>query len=185
MSEFKVASRYAKSLAGLAQERGVLNEVHQDMVLFAQVCEENRSLRMLLRNPIINRDIKLNTIRKVFGAHVNTLTISFFEISVRKHREDMLEPIALEFHKLYNRMNNIEQGQLVTATPLDDDILRQFEQEVRRIAGKEVELKVTVDPELIGGFILTIGDKQIDDSVRSRLNDLRKAFSYNPYIKEL
>jgi F-type H+-transporting ATPase subunit delta len=185
MSEFKVASRYAKSLAGLAQERGVLNEVHQDMVLFAQVCEENRSLRLLLRNPIINRGIKLNAIRKVFSSHVNALTISFFEITVRKHREDMLEPVALEFHKLYNRMNNIEQGQLITAIPVDDDMLRQFEQEARRIAGKEVELKVTVDPELIGGFVLTIGDKQIDDSVRSRLNDLRKVFSYNPYIKEL
>jgi F-type H+-transporting ATPase subunit delta len=185
MSEFKVASRYAKSLADLARERGVLTEVHQDMVLFAKVCEENRNLRLLLRNPIINRDIKLKSIRSIFAAHVHKLTISFFEISVRKHREDMLEPIAIEFHKLYNRMNNIEQGKLITAVPLNDALLGQFEQEVCRIAGKQVELDIKIDPQLIGGFILTIGDKQIDDSVRRHLNDLRKVFSYNSYTKEL
>lgn len=185
MSEFKVASRYAKSLAGLAQEKGVLNQVHQDMMLFAKICEENRNLRLLLRNPIVSRDIKLKTILRIFSPHVHPLTRAFFEISVRKHRENILEEIAVEFHRLYNRMNNIEQAKLVTAIPISDELLREFEQQVRRICGREVEMEVKVNPDLIGGFVLTIGDRQIDDSVRSQLNNLRKVFSYNPYIKEV
>ncbi|WP_448520595.1 ATP synthase F1 subunit delta [Rhodoflexus sp.] len=185
MSEFKVASRYAKSLADLAQEKGVLDEVHQDMLLFARVCEENRAFRLLLRNPIINREIKLKALRKIFAPYVHPLTISFFEISVRKQREASLEPIAIEFHKLYNRINNVEQGVLVTATELSEETLGMLREEARRIAGRPIELEVKNDPELIGGFILTIGDRQIDDSVKSQLNNLRKAFSYNPYVKEL
>ncbi|MCS7019092.1 MAG: ATP synthase F1 subunit delta [Cytophagales bacterium] len=185
MSEFKVASRYAKSLAGLAQEKGVLEEVHRDIVLFAEVCKANRNLRLLLRNPIVNRDIKLNTLRRIFTPHMHPLTISFFEISVRKSREDLLEQIAIEFHKLYNQLHNIEQAQLTTAVPLSDDLLNQLREQARHIGGKEVELQVKINPELIGGFILTVGDKQIDNSVRTQLNNLHKALTYNPYIKEL
>lgn len=185
MSEFKVAARYAKSLAGPAQEKAILDQVHQDMVLFDKVCRENRNLRLLLKNPIVNRNIKLSVLRRIFGAHVQPLTLAFFELIVRKHREDLLEHIATEFHRLYNRLNNIEEVRLTTAVPLSDELLNEFRAEARRIAGKQVELHVKTDPELIGGFVLSVGDKQIDNSVRTRLKDLRKAFTYNPYVKEL
>ncbi|MCS6969008.1 MAG: ATP synthase F1 subunit delta [Cytophagales bacterium] len=185
MSEFRVATRYAKSLADLAKEKGVLAAVHDDMMFFNKVCQENRGLRLLLRNPIVNREIKLNIISRIFGGRVNPLTLSFFEITVKKNREELLEIIALEFHRLYNRLSNVEEGELVLAAPISETLLSQLQQKANLLAGKQVELNVKIDPNLIGGFVLTVGDKQLDESVRSQLNKLRQVFAYNPYVREV
>jgi F-type H+-transporting ATPase subunit delta len=82
-------------------------------------------------------------------------------------------------------MQGIENAEVTTAVPIDESMRNQFVAAVRQMTGKaQVELKEKIDPDLIGGFVLRVGDKQVDDSVRSRLNDLRMLFSHNPYIKE-
>jgi F-type H+-transporting ATPase subunit delta len=185
MLDQKVASRYAKSIAGLAQERGILAEVHQDMLLFSHTCKENRGLRAMLRNPIITHDKKQAVIKRLFTGRVNDLTLSLFALIGKKHREASLEAIAVAFHLLYNAMQGIENAEVTTAVPIDESMRNQFVAAVRQMTGKaQVELKEKIDPDLIGGFVLRVGDKQVDDSVRSRLNDLRMLFSHNPYIKE-
>ncbi|MCU0449948.1 MAG: ATP synthase F1 subunit delta [Bernardetiaceae bacterium] len=186
MTESKVASRYAKSLAGLAQEKGLLEQVHQDMLLFANTCETSRDLRVMLRNPIITHDKKSAVLKRLFSGQVNDLTLAFFDIIARKHREAILEPIAQEFHLLYNATMGVENATVITAVPLTPEIRSQFVAEVKTMTGKnQVELKEKLDPDLVGGFVLRIGDRQVDDSVRSRLQDLRALFSQNLYIKEI
>jgi F-type H+-transporting ATPase subunit delta len=186
MTESKVASRYAKSLAGLAQEKGQLEQVHQDMVLFANTCETSRDLRVMLRNPIITHDKKLAVLKRLLSGKVSDLTLTFFDIVARKHREAVLETIAQEFHLLYNAHMGVENATVITAVPLTEEIRNQFIVEVKKMSGKaQVQLKEKVDPSLVGGFVLRIGDRQVDDSVKSRLHDLRTLFSQNLYLKEI
>lgn len=184
MSETRAASRYAKSLLGLASEKKALEEVHDDMLYFTRVCDQNRDFYLMLKNPIIKHDKKLAILNKVFNK-AHKLTLAIFEIITRKNREPLLPVIAKEFHIQYNIIKGIEKATVTTAIALDKELRKQMEALVISVSKfDKVELEERVDPDLIGGFILTVDDKQIDDSLRSKLKALNLKFSQNPYIKE-
>ena len=156
------------------------------MLLFSKAIGESRQLELLLHSPVIKHDKKLAILKKLFSGKVNALTISFFEIITRKNRESILVDIAREFHNAYNEYKGIGKAQVVTTIPLDAQLRGEFEKLVRKYEGKkQVELVEKVDPGLIGGFVLNVGDRQVDASVRSKLKSLKVKFSQNPYIKEL
>lgn len=183
MSEYRIASRYAKSLLDLAVEKGQLEEVNNDMLMFSNLVQENRDLLLMLKSPIITHDKKLTILNQVFEGKVNDLTLAIFRILTKKHREMYLDQIAVEFHHQYNFNQGIEEATVTTTFALDAKTKAQFVDIVTQISGKKVELTEVIDEELIGGFILRIGDKQIDDSVSSKLKALKLEFSKNLYEK--
>ncbi|HVD96684.1 MAG TPA: ATP synthase F1 subunit delta [Cytophagaceae bacterium] len=182
MQESRAASRYAKSLLQLAQEKNVLDYVVHDMSLFAQVCSENHALVSTLRSPIINHDKKLAILKRLFEGKVNPLTFSLFEIISRKNREGELPAIAKEFSAQYREMKGILSGEVTTPFPITDDLRSQFKGIISQAYGKEVELKEKVNKDIIGGFILKVGDKQIDESVKSKLQRLKNKFKDNSFV---
>lgn len=185
MSQKRAASRYAKSLIGLADEKGVLEEVNQDMRLFNEVCEQNHDFMLMLKNPVIKHDKKRQILQEIFSNKVHDLTSAIFDIITRKNREPILPAIAKEFILLYNAKKGVQVATLTTAVPVSDDLREKVREMVLKIGGrKSVELKEIVDPDLIGGYILKVGDKQIDDSLQSKLNKLGHEYSYNPFVKE-
>ncbi|MCC2546043.1 ATP synthase F1 subunit delta [Hymenobacter sp. BT175] len=182
MSEQRAASRYAKSLLDLAKERGTLAEVKADMDLFAKTLDQNRDLRLLLRNPIVKHDKKLAILRAIFGGKVTEVTEKFFTIITQHNRESALEWVATEFQSQYELMQGIQVAQVTTAMPLSAELREHVTRLVKAQTGLEqVTLSEKVDPSLIGGFILRTGDRQIDDSVRNSLRKLRNTFKENPY----
>ena len=186
MADSRAASRYVKSLLGLAVEQNALEQVHQDMLLFSRLCDENRGLSLMLHSPVIRHDKKLDILKRIFQNKVNPLTMAFFDIITRKNREPILISIAKEFHNAYNVYKGIGKATLVTAVPLDSGLRSEFEKLVKGYSDKkQVELIEKVDPDMIGGFVLNIGDRQIDASIRSKIKTLKLKFSQNPYIKEL
>jgi F-type H+-transporting ATPase subunit delta len=186
MADSRAASRYVKSLLGLAVEKNVLDAVHRDMLLFSQAIKGSRQLEVLLLSPVIRHDKKLVILKKIFSGKVNALTLSFFEIITRKNREPILVDIARQFHNVYNEFMGIGKAEVVTTVPLSAELRAEFEKLVKHYDGKkQVELVEKVDPSLIGGFILNVGDRQVDASIRTKLKTLKRKFSQNPYIKEL
>lgn len=186
MADSRAASRYVKSLLDLAVERKALDEVHRDMLFFSDVVSKSRQLELLLQNPVIKHDQKLEVLKRIFAGKVHSLTMAFFEIIARKNREPILASIAREFHNAYNEHKGIGKATVVTATPLDAKARADFEKLVRSYSDKkEIELIERVDPELIGGFVLNVGDRQVDASIKSKIKTLKVKFSENPYIKEL
>lgn len=184
MSETRIATRYAKSLLSLAHEKGVLDEVHNDMQQFAQVVRENRQLLLALKNPVIKPSKKKDILLAIFK-NLNPMTLSFFEIVTRKNRGDVLPAVAVEFHRQFTILRGIQVSQVVTAFPIGEKLRKQFNDMVKEISGKtEVQLVEKVDRDIIGGFLLTVGDKQIDDSIKSKLIQLRQDLTKNQYIKE-
>ena len=184
--ESRVAQRYVKPLLSLAIEQGALEQVHDDMKMFSKVCEENRSFALMLKNPVIKHDTKREILHKIFEGRVHKLTMSIFDIITRKNREPLLPFIAREFHNAYNTYKNIGKASLKTSFAIDDELRKEFQKIVGNITHtKDVELLEHVDQDLIGGFILNIGDKQIDASIRSKLKQLRVKLSDNPYIREI
>jgi F-type H+-transporting ATPase subunit delta len=185
MTDSRAASRYVKSLLGLSVEKDVLEAVHEDMLLFTKVCDENRQFELVLRNPIIKHDKKGEILQRLFTGKVNELTLAFFDIITRKNREPLLPLIAREFHAAYNEFKGIGKAYITTAAPMDAELRAEFEKIVQRASNqKSVELTASVDRDMIGGFVLKIGDRQIDASLRNKLKALKVKFSHNPYIKE-
>lgn len=186
MADSRAASRYVKSLLDLAVEKKALEEVHRDMLLFSEVASKSRAFELLLQNPVIKHDKKLDILKKIFGGKVHSLTMAFFDIITRKNREPILAGVAREFHNAYNEHKGIGKASVTTAVPLDTKMRGEFEKLVRQYSEKkEVELVEKVDPELIGGFVLNVGDRQVDASIKNKIKTLKVQFSQNPYIKEL
>jgi len=185
MSEFRVASRYAKSLIDLAMERGELDAVCNDMALLTKICEENKAFSLMLCNPIINHEKKLSILLKVFTGKVTTLSLSFFQLIVRKNRESVLYGVGVEFQKQYNDLKNIETAVVITASAISDELVATFNKLLSKKINKSVKITTKVDSSIIGGYILRVGDRQMDESVHSMLNKLKVSFRDNPYESKL
>lgn len=177
MSELTVGSRYAKSLIDLAIEQNALEATKQDMAFFVQTLKANSQLNAVLRNPIISHDKKLKVLEGVFTGKVSANTLAFFKIMISKGRGEVLYPAAKEFINQYNIKQKIVNAKVVSAAPLSEANKQQIVADVQSIAGAQVQLHTAVDPALIGGFVLTVGDRQIDTSVATSLKRLQKDFA--------
>lgn len=186
MSDVRVASRYAKSLIELAQEKGILENIYQDMLLFSKTAMASRDLSLMLRNPIVKHDKKLAVLKAIFTGKVNDLTLSFFTIITQKNREAVLISVATEFLTQYNLLKKVQKAQVTTATPLTPELRAEFNRMVLHRTGmNSVVLEEEVNPALIGGFVLRIGDTQIDDSIRTSLQRLKNKLKDNSYTSKL
>ncbi|SEM98350.1 ATP synthase F1 subcomplex delta subunit [bacterium A37T11] len=175
MSEFKVASRYAKSLIDLALEQNALEDVKRDIEQFVAVAKANTELQAVLKNPIIKQDKKRNILQALFGATIHPAISAFFTIMVRKGRAGILYATAQEFIREYNEVKNIVKAHVTSAETLSDVSKKAIAALVKQYTGGEVIIESSVKPDLIGGFVLTVGDRQVDASISGRLNKLEKA----------
>jgi F-type H+-transporting ATPase subunit delta len=180
MSDFRVASRYARSVFDLAIELNVIEKIYNDMILLEQVCKDNRKLVVLLKNPIVRFDYKLRIIRKIFSKHVDQVTLKFFDLICRKNRASILPEVSRVFIMFYHDYKGIVSADVSAAVELSDSLKKEFEGIVGRATGKKVELETTVDESLLGGFVLRVGDNQVDSSIKSKLNNLRRQLKSRP-----
>lgn len=180
-----VASRYAKSLIDLAVETKQLEEVASDMRLIKEVCKDNRDFVVLLESPVVKTDKKMAIFKSVFGGKISVTTSTFLDLIALKRREGYIDDIAYSFDEQYKAFKNITTAVISTAVPLDAATKSKIIDIVKKKATGEVELIEKIDKSLIGGFILTVNDKQVDSSIKRKLNDLRKGFSTNLYVPDL
>lgn len=179
MSEFKVASRYAKSLIDLSQEQGVLETVKQDMEQFIEVLRVNKELQAVLKNPIMKQDKKKNILDALFEKKIHPSITAFFHIMVRKGRAGILYPTAKEFIREYNEVKGIVNATVVSAVALSPQNLEALKTVIKGEIHAEVILHNEVNPSLIGGFVVTVGDRQIDASIAGKLHKLERHFESN------
>lgn len=174
MSEFRVASRYAKSMLNLAIEQKLEDKIKDDMLLIADTCQQNRDLVVILKNPVIKYDKKLNILKKIFEGKVDVLVVKFLELMARKNRADLLPDIAATWLDLYREHKNIVKANVTSAAPLTEQARKKVLEAVKSRTGKNVVLEEEVDKDIIGGYILTIKDEQIDNSISGKLNALKR-----------
>jgi F-type H+-transporting ATPase subunit delta len=186
MNVSPVAYRYARSLMQLARERNEVEAVREDMQLVAATCAASQPLRLMLNSPVVKADRKTRMLGRIFGGRIGHSVERFINILVRKGREGMLPEIAEGFQNAYRAEQGILVAEVRSAVPLDDEArVRVKKMAEERFPGKTIELQESVDPALIGGLVLRVGDEQVDASVSRRLRDLRRKFSENPYIPEI
>jgi F-type H+-transporting ATPase subunit delta len=177
MSEIQVASRYAKSLIDLAKEQKVLDKVKADVDLFIETGKKEAQLLAVLKNPIISLDKKAAILKELFADKVQPMMVSFFNIMVNKGRAGLLNATAKEFVNLYNLDKGLVKAKVTSATALSEESKKQLVEAVKSATKGDVILEAKVDPSLIGGFVLQVGDRQFDASLNSKLKKLKKEFA--------
>ena len=177
MSEQTVAARYAKSLLGLAEERNSVEAIQNDMDLFFKTVKANPELKSVLANPIVSQFKKINILEEIFSDKVNVLSIAFFKQMVNKSRGEVLYTTAQEYVNLYDEKMHILHATVVSASPLADENRKKIIADLQQATGCSIKLEAKVNPSLIGGFVLTVGDRQIDTSIASDLKKLKKEFA--------
>jgi F-type H+-transporting ATPase subunit delta len=184
MTESRVSHRYAKSLIDLSLEKGQLEQVREDMQLVLSTIRENRDLEIMLKSPVIKTDKKQEILKAIFGGKIGVLSTAFTDIITRKRRESDLASIAEAFLSQYKKHKQILTAVITSASGLDEKLRAEVMRIVKGATSSEVELVEKVDKNLIGGFVLRVGDKQVDASILRQINNLERNFSENPYVKE-
>lgn len=185
MSNHRVASRYAKSIMDLSIEKGQLEGVFADFKNLAAMGKASRELGNALANPVLGSEKKLKVLKALFDQAASPLTLSFFEIISRKNRESILLDVSREFIVQYHLYKSIQVAEVISPSALTASQRAQLVTLVKQISGmKEVQLEEKINPELIGGFVLNVNDRQLDESLRSKLNALRVQFAQNHYEKQ-
>lgn len=176
MASTRAAIRYAKAILDIAQDKGVIQEVGADMQLIASTINSNQELQNFIESPTIGASNKESALLEVF-ASTNATTKSLFHLLFVNKRFGILEPIALEYKKLLDEVNNVETAEVTTAFPLTADLEAKVLAKVKEFTTKTVTLHNIVDESIIGGFILRIGDKQYNASIANSLHVLKRELS--------
>lgn len=186
MRDIKVASRYAKSLLKIAIEENSLDDLHKDMLLVNNVCSQNQDLVLLLKSPIVRTDKKSVILNEIFGKSISKVASSFISIILTKKREGILSDISAAFIDAYKIHKNIKTAQVTSAVALSKEQKDGVISILKSTNNTEtVDLKEVIDPSIIGGMIIRVGDKQVDESIKRKLTNLEMEFEDNLYISEL
>lgn len=179
MAQPRIAHRYAKSLMDLSRERESIDFAFADMELVLKACTESRELFRMLKSPVINTDKKIAIFKEIFSNKIASLSLDFFILIAKKRREKYIPEIAAAFVSQYKEEKGIKIAEVSSSIKLTEEMKNKI---VELVAGKTkyiVELVEKINPSLIGGFILRVGDNQIDQSISTQIALLKRDFAKN------
>jgi len=173
MSGTRAAIRYAKAILEIAESKGVASKVGTDMSLIFSTISTNAELNIFIQSPTIKVEQKENALLEVFS-NANAVTKSLFHLLLENKRFEILDAIAVEYNKLFDVLNGVEVAKVTTAIPMDAALEAKVSAKIATFSNKKITIENTIDPSIIGGFILRIGDKQYNGSVANRLQVLKR-----------
>jgi F-type H+-transporting ATPase subunit delta len=174
MNESKISVRYAKALFNLVKEENSLEKHKEDIELLYQCVREIPELKFVIQSPVIKASDKIRVFEESFREGVSPLTLSFLRLVLEHRREENMEGIARYFLTLVRAEQGIRSAELVTAKPVDDALRQSISQLIAKKFNTKVDLHEQVDPSIIGGFVLRVGDQQIDASISSKLKRIKR-----------
>lgn len=184
MSVSRISARYAKSLLDLARDRNELEVVKADVDFLVEAMK-SRDLVLFFKSPIINAGKKLDVVKSLFSNKLGKTLMAFLDIIIRKGREMYMPEICQDFISQYKAFNKISTVTVTTATPMNESLLKEIKEKLlaSNITMDKLDLISKVDPNIIGGFVIEVGDKLYDASVAHKLDQVRKEFVGNLFVK--
>ena len=169
----EIARVYADALFGAAQDADKLDEVHEQLDAFADAMNESNDMRVFFFSPYFSSNEK----REAIGAAVSGASdelVNFLELLAEKHRMPAVFAIRDRFDDLWAEARKRLEVRLTSAVELDKGVVDQVGAEVERQTDREIDMTADVDPDILGGLVLRVGNKVLDASLRSKLERLRK-----------
>jgi len=169
-----VGARYAEALYQIAEREKTVEAIEQELLAVDAVIRENRDLQKMLYHPRITPEDKKALLGELFAGKVSGVTLELLNLLVERQREQFLSDIVGNYVDLANRARNVTEAMVTSAVELTPEERKQLAGLLNKLTGKKVETSYAVDPSLIGGVVVRIGDRVIDGSVRARLATLRE-----------
>ena len=169
----ELAKKYAAALLALAKETGTLEEVEQELAQIGEIVQQNPELADFLRNLLISREAKKEVVERIFTQHLNPMVMRFLGVVIDRGRIALLPDIIDVYLELSHVERNIAEAQVRLAVDLTDEEETRLIRELNELTGKEIYLEKTIDPSILGGMIVTIGDRRIDGSLKRQLHEMK------------
>jgi F-type H+-transporting ATPase subunit delta len=168
-----IAEVYARSLFEVAKEHDVLDRVHDELGEFAEALSDNRSLQVFLFSPYFSSEEKRQGVRKIVS-DADERFENFLELLAERHRMPALFRIKREFDALWAEEHKLLAVTVTSAVELDEGLAEDIAKRIQEQTGRTVELSSNVDPDVLGGLMVRVGNMVLDDTVRNKLERLRK-----------
>jgi F-type H+-transporting ATPase subunit delta len=185
MKDARAALRYAKAILNLAKDSKSETAVNDDMSLIAATITENKDLEVMLKSPIVKASDKMNVLNALFEGKVHHITLGLFHLLKDNKRIAMLKSIATKYAIVFDHLKHTQAAVVTTAVALTEEIEKLVLDKIVALTGKKANLENVVNPAILGGFILRVGDVQYDASISNSLNELRKEFDNSHYVPKI
>jgi F-type H+-transporting ATPase subunit delta len=171
----EIAEVYSRALFEAAKENDVLDDVHDQLNEFVDALEDedNGDLRLFFYSPYFSSEEKKDGVGKVISGGDERFS-NFLELLAERHRMPVLPRIRREFNSMWREEKQLLPVNVTSAVELDEQLLKGIGDRIQEQTGREVELTSQVDPEVLGGLVVRVGNMVMDASVRSRLEQIRK-----------
>ncbi len=169
----EIAQVYARSLFEVASERGILDELREQLGQFADALAQDRQLMIFLFSPYFSTEEKKSGLKRgITGAEPTFM--NFLEALVERHRLPAIFRIRDRYEQLWDEVNKLLPVQVTSAVALDEATVKSIGDRIGEQTGNKIELSSKVDPDILGGIVLRVGNFILDASIRNRLEQLRK-----------
>lgn len=185
MKETRSALRYARAILNLAKETGKESEVNENMQFIAATISESADLETMLKSPVIKASEKKKVLNALFSNHINVISLGLFNLLEENKRMPILISIAKQYTIIYDYFKNMDIAKVTTAVPLSKELEEKVLAKVIELTGNKASIENIVNPAILGGFVLRVGDIQYDASISNHLNELRKEFDNSHYIPKI
>jgi len=169
----EIAEVYARALFQVAKDQDVLDEIHDELAEVARALHENRDLAVFFFSPYFSTDEKKEALKRTIEGAQPAL-MNFLEALIERHRMPVIFRIASRFEELWDEERQLLPVQVTSAVELDKATIDQIGEQIGAQTGRTVELASDVDPEILGGIVLRVGNFILDASIRNSLEQLRK-----------
>ena len=170
----RVAKRYSKALFQLGDEENKLDQLEKDFKQIEDLLKESKEFKTFIANPLISEIEKAKIMAELFKDKLSATGYNFLQLLTNKKRSSVLPDVIEQFHLMLLRHRNILKGELVSVVDLSDTQVEQIKANIEKMTGKSVLFEKSLDPSIIGGFIVKVEDIIIDNSIRFQLNKLRE-----------
>ena len=174
MNDSRLASRYAKALFQLVKEKGLVDQVTGDLSKVSSLLQTSAEFKWFLESPVLMSSQKADIISKILKDAVQPVTLDFLQLMIHHRREANLASTCRMYMELYKADRGILEARIASATAVDQQFLDGLKKKLEDSSRRKVELITETNENLIGGFILTLEDQQLDASVQSKLNRIRQ-----------
>jgi len=169
----EIAEVYARSLFEVAKESGKVDEVREQLGQVAEAVDQNRDLQVFFFSPYFSSEEKVQGLSRVVQDG-DPIVLNFLGLLIEKHRMPAIFRIRQRFEALWQAENKVLPVQVTSAIELPEDTIRSIGDRIGERTGRKVQLTSDVDPNILGGLVLQVGNNVLDASIRNRLENLRK-----------
>ncbi|WP_299127106.1 ATP synthase F1 subunit delta [uncultured Winogradskyella sp.] len=178
MSGSRAAIRYAKAVLSLARDHKSAEAVNSDMKLITSTIRQSEDLNQMLQSPVVRSSDKKAVLTSVFK-NANVVTTNLVDTLISNKRLSLLGDVATSYTQLYDQMRGTQVATVTTVVPLTAELKTKVLAKVKELTGKEVEVENIIDENILGGFILRVGDIQYNASIANKLDKLKREFTLN------